>query len=101
MQIASKRIATLFLLLVCLPDRGLALTLGNTDDWLCAGAEPRLVVARELALVAGQGSSAATDAYFLSCIEEHALGLSLRRVSLRKLGAWCAYQLVTPFAESG
>jgi hypothetical protein len=72
----------------------------TADDWLCYGQQYRLAVASELAIVAGQGLSKATDAYFFSCIDEYASSLDFGSIPLKSLGASCAFLLAEHFAET-
>jgi hypothetical protein len=92
------------ILLLCMtaPGRALDLTLAdNTDDWLCTVSEARYAVAGRLALVAGQGWATADETYFLACIDDYAISLGLRAARLADLGASCAFQLTTTFADDG
>ena len=76
--------------------------LDTVDDWACSSDSDRLVVARILAQIAGQGRRDLQEPFFVSCIEEAAKGpASLHALKISNIAAGCVYMALTTFSESG
>jgi hypothetical protein len=71
-------------------------------DWACAGEADRLVVARILVHIAGHERPEMKDAFFLTCIDEAAIGPdTFDGATVSTVATGCVLSVLTVFSESG
>jgi hypothetical protein len=91
------------LLLIATGSHALALSPFSTvADWACAGEAERLVVARVLVHIAGHERPEMKDSFFLTCIDEAAIGPdTFDGATVSTVATGCVLSVLTVFSESG
>ena len=97
-----RKIAAITIALLCTWSQAHALTPFSTlDDWACADESERLVVARTLVQIAGQGRPQMQETFFESCIEQAVDSARFSSMTVSAVATGCVFMAVTVFSESG
>jgi hypothetical protein len=98
-----RKVAAIAMALLCTSVQAHALTPFSTlGDWACADESERLVVARTLVQIAGQGRPQMQEIFFESCIEEAAVGSArFNATTVSAVATGCVFMALTVFSESG
>jgi hypothetical protein len=98
-----RKVVAPAIMLLCGWTHAHALTPFSTlGDWACADEPERLVVARTLVQIAGQGRPQMQETFFESCIEEAAVGSArFNATTVSAVATECVFMALTVFSESG
>jgi hypothetical protein len=75
--------------------------LDSIDDWTSSSDSERLVLARTLALIAGQGRPEMNASFFKHCIEDVAAYSAAEARRINEVAAGCVFMRSNVFSESG